>query len=214
MTNRPLSIARRRCFGARCLLGAIVAVAALGGTAAQAEPLLTPFSGATGTPPPPWKVSGLPQQTKPFTRFSVVDIDGKRAVKIEADLSYGNLVHPVKDIAAPAQPELAMADRKADRGGRPAREARRRHRGQGVRGLRHADGQRPVHRAPAAAARAQQDDRPGADGDALLRLGREAPAGTTLDNAFTRGSATWSSSPGPIASTSGSPRSARSAPTS
>jgi hypothetical protein len=103
MTHRLLSIARRRCSGAACLLGAIVAAAALCGTAAQAEPLLTAFSGATGTPPPPWKVSGLPQQTKPFTRFSVVDIDGKRAVKIEADLSYGNLVHPVKDIAAPAQ---------------------------------------------------------------------------------------------------------------
>ena len=67
-----------------------------------AEAALTPF-GAPGTAPPaPWKVSGLPQQTKPYTRFSVVDIDGKRAVKIEADLSYGNLVHPVKDIAAPA----------------------------------------------------------------------------------------------------------------
>ena len=57
---------------------------------------LAPF-GAAGSPPQaPWHVVGLPQQTKPFTRFSVVDIDGKRAVKIEADESYGNLVHPLK----------------------------------------------------------------------------------------------------------------------
>jgi len=40
---------------------------------------------------------GLPQQgSKPLTRFSVVDVDGKRAVKIEADESYGNLIHPVQ----------------------------------------------------------------------------------------------------------------------
>ena len=100
MLNRPMSIARRPSSRAACLLGPIVA-AALCGTAARAEPVLVPFTGATGAPPTPWKVSGLPQQTKPFTRFSVVDIDGKRAVKIEADLSYGNLVHPVKDVAAP-----------------------------------------------------------------------------------------------------------------
>jgi hypothetical protein len=66
------------------------------GNALAADPALVPF-GATGSPPPaPWHVVGLPQQTKPFTRFSVVDIDGKRAIKIEADESYGNLIHPVQ----------------------------------------------------------------------------------------------------------------------
>jgi Protein of unknown function (DUF3047) len=70
--------------------------------AAGAEPALAPFGAAGGAPQAPWKVIGLPQQSKPFTRFSVVDVDGKRAVKIEADLSYGNLVHPIKD-AAPTQ---------------------------------------------------------------------------------------------------------------
>ncbi len=42
---------------------------------------------------------GLPQQTKPLTRFSVVDIDGKRALRVEADESYGNLVHPLSGVA-------------------------------------------------------------------------------------------------------------------
>ena len=66
-----------------------------------AQSTLTPFGSAGGAPQAPWKVIGLPQQTKPFTTFAVVDIDGKRAVKIVADESYGNLVHPVK-MAAPA----------------------------------------------------------------------------------------------------------------
>jgi hypothetical protein len=73
---------------------------AAGGASAQSA--LTPFGASGGAPQAPWKVVGLPQQTKPFTRFSVVDLDGKRAVKIEADLSYGNLVHPLKEHAAPA----------------------------------------------------------------------------------------------------------------
>jgi hypothetical protein len=59
-------------------------------------PSLQPFAGAGNTPAPPWKVSGLPQQTKPYTQFSVVDIDGKRALKVEATESYGNLVHPLQ----------------------------------------------------------------------------------------------------------------------
>jgi hypothetical protein len=57
-------------------------------------PLLAPFTVA-GDPPAPWKVEGLPHQTKPFTHFSVVDLDGHPALKIEADLSYGNLVEPL-----------------------------------------------------------------------------------------------------------------------
>ncbi len=69
---------------------------------AAAQSTLTPFGNAGGPPQAPWKVVGLPQQTKPFTKFSVVDIDGKRAVRIEADESYGNLVHPVKSMAPPA----------------------------------------------------------------------------------------------------------------
>jgi hypothetical protein len=82
-------------------LAATLALAALPGPVA-AQSALTAFGSAGAAPQAPWKVVGLPQQTKPFTRFSVVDIDGKRAVKIEADESYGNLVHPVKGMAVPA----------------------------------------------------------------------------------------------------------------
>lgn len=76
-----------------------VALAALCGPAA-AQSAVTSFGNAGGAPQAPWKVVGLPQQTKPFTRFSVVDIDGKRAVKIEADESYANLVHPLSPVSS------------------------------------------------------------------------------------------------------------------
>ena len=67
-----------------------------------ADQLLAPIAGTDAAPSMPWHVVGLPQQTKPFTRFSVVDIDGRHAVKVEADKSYGNLVHPL------AVPESAL----------------------------------------------------------------------------------------------------------
>ena len=70
---------------------------------ARAEPpLLHPFAAAGSAPAPPWHVVGLPQQTKPFTQFSVVDLDGKRALRIEASESYGNLVHPLEYTGAAA----------------------------------------------------------------------------------------------------------------
>jgi hypothetical protein len=59
-------------------------------------PTLTPFGNPGGAPSGPWKVAGLPNQTKPFTQFSVVEMDGKRALKIESKEGYGNLVHPLQ----------------------------------------------------------------------------------------------------------------------
>ena len=47
-------------------------------------------------PPAPWHFVGLPGQTKPKTRFSVVELDGRKALRVEAEESYGNLVHPVR----------------------------------------------------------------------------------------------------------------------
>jgi hypothetical protein len=79
----------------RRLAFALIA-AALPALAAAAEPLLAPFATEGGAPAAPWRVVGLPQQTKPFTQFSVVDVDGVRALRIEANESYGNLVHPVR----------------------------------------------------------------------------------------------------------------------
>ncbi|MEP6739402.1 MAG: DUF3047 domain-containing protein [Caldimonas sp.] len=75
----------------------VVVFAIAAAFAAHAEgPLLHPFAGDGSTPAPPWHVVGLPQQTKPFTQFSVVDLDGKRALRVEAIESYGNLVHPLQ----------------------------------------------------------------------------------------------------------------------
>ncbi|MEO8925384.1 MAG: DUF3047 domain-containing protein [Caldimonas sp.] len=81
---------------AACLLASMLLVPAYAG------PMLTPPAGAGTDPPAPWHVVGLPGQTKPFTQFSVVDVDARRAVKIEADESYGNLVHPLNRLRVPA----------------------------------------------------------------------------------------------------------------
>ncbi|MFT3957131.1 MAG: DUF3047 domain-containing protein [Piscinibacter sp.] len=65
--------------------------------AARAEvQLLQPWSTSGGTLAPPWHLAGLPNQKKPFTRFVLVEHDGRRAMRIEADSSYGNLVHPLR----------------------------------------------------------------------------------------------------------------------
>jgi hypothetical protein len=74
-----------------CMLALGLAASA----ALAAEPVLQPFAGAGSAPAAPWKVIGLPHQSKPFTRFSVVDLDGRRALRVEAASSYGNLVHPL-----------------------------------------------------------------------------------------------------------------------
>jgi hypothetical protein len=70
--------------------------------AAQSLPFPLPFSAEGSTPAAPWRVAGLPQQTKPFTQFSVVEVDGVRALRIEAKESYGNLVYPVRITASSA----------------------------------------------------------------------------------------------------------------
>ena len=41
---------------------------------------------------PHWRFIGLPRQTKPATRFEVVEQDGRRVMSLAADASYGNLV--------------------------------------------------------------------------------------------------------------------------
>ncbi len=58
-------------------------------------PLLVQPAGAADAPAAPWHVLGLPQQTKPFTRYGVVTLEGQRVLRVEAQASYGNLVHPV-----------------------------------------------------------------------------------------------------------------------
>lgn len=76
-------------------LAALILLAACGPARADAQ-LLQPFGSIGDAPAPPWHLAGLPHQRKPFTRFSVVDLDGRRALRVEADSSYGNLVHPLR----------------------------------------------------------------------------------------------------------------------
>jgi Protein of unknown function (DUF3047) len=79
---------------ARLIASALVA-AALATYACAEAPLLTPFPATGDTPPAPWHLAGLPHQKKPFTRFTLDDVDGRRALRVEAESSYGNLVHPL-----------------------------------------------------------------------------------------------------------------------
>jgi hypothetical protein len=57
---------------------------------------LQPLASPSGTLAAPWHIAGLPHQTKPYTRFAVEQIDGRRAVRIESESAYGNLVHPLR----------------------------------------------------------------------------------------------------------------------
>jgi hypothetical protein len=63
--------------------------------AAPAAGLVPLEAGSGPVPPAPWHVAGLPLQKKPFTRFSIEQVDGRRVLRVEADRSYGNLVHPL-----------------------------------------------------------------------------------------------------------------------
>lgn len=46
-----------------------------------------------GLPPLPWRYVGLPKKDLPATRFDVTLLDGQRVLKVQADASYGNVVH-------------------------------------------------------------------------------------------------------------------------
>jgi Protein of unknown function (DUF3047) len=73
------------------LLGALPALAA-------DDAALTPFSTSpAGAAPAAWKFATLPNKTP--TAYSIVDLDGARVLKVEANDSYGNLAHTVHAIA-------------------------------------------------------------------------------------------------------------------
>ena len=56
------------------------------------EVAIAPFSGAaTGDAPAAWKFASLPN--KQPTKYSIVELGGARVLKVEANDSYGNLVH-------------------------------------------------------------------------------------------------------------------------
>lgn len=82
---------------ARLACAAMLACAVLAPHALAADlTSLAGFKEAAADPPKPWGFVGLPGQTKPKTRFSVVDIEGRKAVRVEAHESYGNIVHPMQ----------------------------------------------------------------------------------------------------------------------
>ncbi|HZT54987.1 MAG TPA: DUF3047 domain-containing protein [Burkholderiaceae bacterium] len=57
-------------------------------------PAITAFSSApVGEPPAAWKFATLPN--KAATKYAIVELDGAKVLKVEANESYGNLVHAV-----------------------------------------------------------------------------------------------------------------------
>ena len=81
---------------------ALILLTTLAGRASAESAMPLPFGPAASQPRAPWHVTGLPNQTKPYTAFSVVELDGRKALRIEADSSYGNLVYPLQFKSTPA----------------------------------------------------------------------------------------------------------------
>lgn len=84
MADRSLP---RRVAAAAASLAALCSAAA----ALAVPPLLTP----DGTLAAGWRYAGLPDQKPPATRFSAERVDGRDALRLEAERSYGNWVHPL-----------------------------------------------------------------------------------------------------------------------
>jgi hypothetical protein len=92
---------RVRCFAVACL-GALApyALAAAGAGAEGPKPdasktsLVARFSGATAGPggqlPAPWRLVALPKRQP--TQFSIVEFDGTRVLRVDADASYANVL--------------------------------------------------------------------------------------------------------------------------
>lgn len=78
----------------QALLAVPLAGAAAGAAPAEG-PLITPFSAAAaGEPPPPWRHVTLPKQPR-HTRYAIVDDAGMQVLRVDADGSYSNLLHPL-----------------------------------------------------------------------------------------------------------------------
>jgi len=80
---------------------AALAVAAAIGAASATPSALAPLAGPSGdAPSAPWAYAGLTEQKPPPTRYTVAGVDGRRALRVEAQRSYGNLVHALPGVAA------------------------------------------------------------------------------------------------------------------
>ena len=75
----------------------VIAASGLRAGSAAAAPVnpVTPLSdGADAKLPPPWHIVTLPKIPR-HTRYELVTVDGRRAVRADADGSYANVVHPL-----------------------------------------------------------------------------------------------------------------------
>lgn len=85
----------------RVVLALLLFAAAAGQAAAdEAVPTLPPLvsGGALGAG---WRVVLLPAQRLPATRFSAETVDGRAALRLEAQASYGNLLHETAPAVLP-----------------------------------------------------------------------------------------------------------------
>lgn len=75
--------------------------------AATNAPALAPFSLASSDQPPvPWRVVGVSGGKIPLTTYAIAEIEGRKVLRVEANKSYGNLVHPLT--AAVLDPALRL----------------------------------------------------------------------------------------------------------
>ncbi len=77
----------------RAALAASLALAVTATDSALAQARIAAFSTAPGPAvPPPWRVVTLPKIPQ-HTLYTIAEIDGRRALKAEANASYANVVH-------------------------------------------------------------------------------------------------------------------------
>lgn len=95
--RRPRSACRPCRPGAACLAAAGLWLAMP--AAAQWSPLVVP--GAEPALSAAWRRVGLPDQKPPLTVYAAERVQGRDAVRIEAERSYGNLVHEIAGGAPP-----------------------------------------------------------------------------------------------------------------
>jgi len=84
-----------RSLAASVALPVAAALLCMAAPAARADGLLTAFSTAPGPQAPaPWRFTTLPNKAP--TKFEITELDGQKVLKVDADKSYGNLVHPTR----------------------------------------------------------------------------------------------------------------------
>lgn len=81
---------------------AMAMAVAVAGAAAVAAAMLAPVAQG-GRIAAPWRVVTLPQQSMPVTQYTAEFVDGRDALRVQVQASYGNLVHELPSVAAPKQ---------------------------------------------------------------------------------------------------------------